>query len=211
MKKLNLGLAPYIPLADMLVETFGKECEVVVHDLTDPEHSVVYVANGAVTGRAVGQGFEHFVKDMLLMGGGERDYVANGFFRKNEKLIRTSSVLIRDCEGKLIGALCINLDTTRVVQQIEYLQSFLPKPPQQDKASPPEGNRVEDMVLSLIDNILAGCDSRLLTREERIEKIRFMDTRGIFQMKGSIEKVAERLGINKVTVYSYLDEARGKR
>lgn len=30
-------------------------------------------------------------------------------------------------------------------------------------------------------------------------------------MKGSIEKAAEKLGVNKVTVYSYLDEVRGKR
>lgn len=50
-----------------------------------------------------------------------------------------------------------------------------------------------------------------LSREERIEKIRFMDSRGIFQVKGSIDQVAGRLGINRVTVYSYLDEVRGKR
>ena len=27
----------------------------------------------------------------------------------------------------------------------------------------------------------------------------------------SIEKAAEKLGVNKVTIYSYLDEVRGKR
>lgn len=64
--------------------------------------------------------------------------------------------------------------------------------------------------MSLVDNILAGCDVRLLTREERMEKIRFMQKRGIFQVKGSIEQVAKRLGITKVTVYSYLDELRKK-
>ena len=41
-----------------------------------------------------------------------------------------------------------------------------------------------------------------------MEKIRFMKERGIFQVKGSIEQVAKRLGITKVTVYSYLDELR---
>ena len=58
---------------------------------------------------------------------------------------------------------------------------------------------------------MADCETSALSREERIAKIRFMDTRGIFQLKGSIEQVAERLGVNKVTVYSYLDEVRGKR
>ena len=207
---MNPKLKAYISIADMLADTFGEECEVVLHDIADPEHSVVYVANGTVTGRKKGQGFEHFVKTAITQGV-EKDFVANDFFQKNGKLIRTSSSLIRDEEGKLIGALCINLDMTRTQKQLAYLQGFLPKPKPVPHHSEGNGKRVEEMVLALVDNILAGCDVTALSREERIEKIRFMDSRGIFQMKGSIDQVAERLGINRVTVYSYLDEVRGKR
>ncbi len=202
-------LKAYIPMADMLAATFGDECEVVLHDIADPEHSVVYVANGNVTGREVGQGFEHFVKNTIEHGVSS-EYAVNDFFHKKGKLIRTSSVLIRDDAGNLVGAMCINLDMTRMQQQLEYLKAFLPQP----KPAVPQGNtgkRVEEMVLALIDNILSGVDVSTLSREERIEKIRFMDTRGIFQLKGSIDQVAERLGVNRVTVYSYLDEVRGKR
>lgn len=38
--------------------------------------------------------------------------------------------------------------------------------------------------------------------------IRFMETRGVFLVKGAIDRVSEKLGISKVTVYSYLDEIR---
>ena len=38
-----------------------------------------------------------------------------------------------------------------------------------------------------------------------------MEEKGIFLMKGSVEKAAEVLSVNKVTIYSYLDEIRGKR
>ena len=207
---MNPKLKAYISMADMLAETFGDECEVVLHDITDPEHSVVYVANGTITGRKTGQGFEHFVKTAITQGV-EKDFVANDFFQKNGKLIRTSSSLIRDDDGKLIGALCINLDMTHTQKQIAYLQNFLPKPKPPISNSDGKGKRVEEMVLALVDNILAGCDVTNLSREERIEKIRFMDSRGIFQLKGSIDQVAERLGFNRVTVYSYLDEVRGKR
>lgn len=209
---MNPKLKSYIPVADMIARTWGAESEVVLHDVADPEHSVVYVVNGHVTGREIGQGFEHFVKSAMEQGDTNEDFVANDFFRKKGKLIRTSSAMIRDDEGKLIGALCINIDMTRMLQQAEYIQSFLPqvkeKPTVKRDVSP---DRVEDMVFSLIDNILADCETSALSREERIAKIRFMDTRGIFQLKGSIEQVAERLGVNKVTVYSYLDEVRGKR
>lgn len=65
------------------------------------------------------------------------------------------------------------------------------------------------MIENLMDHIIG--DEPPLTREARLEKIRFMDSKGIFLMKGSIEKAAEKLGVNKVTIYSYLDEVRGKR
>jgi len=40
--------------------------------------------------------------------------------------------------------------------------------------------------------------------------IRFMEQKGIFLIKGTIDRVAEKLKISKVTVYSYLDEIKEK-
>ena len=209
-KEMNPSLRRYVPLMDMLGAVFGEDCELVLHDLREPEHSVVYVVHGQVTGRETGQGIEHLVREVMSAGPLTQDYAVNDYFRKKGKLIRSSSLFIRDDEGKLIGALCLNLDTTKITQQLEFLKSFLPETPQPEPAAPKERKRVEDMVMSLVDHILDGCDVRLLSREERIDKIRFMDQRGIFQVKGSIDQVAERLGINRVTVYSYLDEVHKK-
>lgn len=50
-----------------------------------------------------------------------------------------------------------------------------------------------------------------MSREKRLELIRFMDQRGVFLVKGAVERVAEKLGISKVTVYSYLDDVRSRR
>lgn len=208
---MNPKLKPYIPVADMIAKTWGAECEVVLHDVADPEHSVVYVANGSVTGREIGQGFEYLVKNLMASNKEDVDFSANDFFHKKGKLIRTSSSLIRDEEGNLLGALCLNIDMTHALRQVEYLQGFLPAEERPKKDKQVSGKRVEDIVFSLVDNILSGCDVSALSREERIDKIRFMENRGIFQLKGSVEHVAERLGVNKVTIYSYLDEVRGKR
>ena len=54
------------------------------------------------------------------------------------------------------------------------------------------------MIENLMDRIIG--DEPPLTREARLEKIRFMDSKGIFLMKGSMEKAAEKLGVNKVTI-----------
>ena len=94
-------LTPYISVAEMLVRTFGADCEVVLHDLDDPEHSVVYVANGAVTGRKVGDSFDQLVRQVILSHELREDYVANYYFTaKNGKRIRSSSLLIRGADGK---------------------------------------------------------------------------------------------------------------
>ena len=209
-------LMPYVSVADMLAQTFGTDCEVVLHDLDTPEHSVVHVANPSVTGRRPGDSFDHLVRQVLLSEHLKEDYVANYYFTaQNGKLIRSSTLLIRDESGHLEGALCVNLDTTRISQQIDFLQAFLPEPetggkkPEEEEAA--QTGHVAVMIEKLMDGILGNVCASDLSREERIEKIRFMETRGIFLMKGSVEKAAEKLGVNKVTIYSYLDEVRGKR
>ena len=206
-------LKPYVPVAEMLAATFGPDCEVVLHDLAAPERSVVYVANPSVTGRKIGDSFDQLVRQVILSRELREDYVANYYFTaRNGKRIRSSSLLIRGAEGRLEGALCINLDTTRVQAQLDFLQSLLPR---QQEATAPEApaepEHISVMIENLMDGIVGSAESAALTREQRIEKVRFMKEKGLFLMKGSVEKTAEKLGVGKVTIYSYLDEVRGKR
>ena len=202
----------YIPMANMIAETFGSECEGVLHDRADPQHSVAYVANNAVTGRTLGDSFDVLVKEVMMSPKLRESYVANYFFTaKNGKLIRSSTMLLRDDKGRVQGALCINLDTSRISEQLRYLQNFLPKQEPQDPVLPGGSENVRSLVSDLVENIMGNTDPTQLSREEKVERIRFMDSRGIFLMKGAVELVAEKMQVNKVTVYSYLDEARGKR
>lgn len=204
-------LKPYVPMADMLVQTLGSDCEVVLHDLEDPAHSVVYVA-GSVTGRRPGDSFDQLVRQVLLSGELREDYVANYFFTaSNGKEIRSSTVLIKDAQGALQGALCVNLDTTRLAKQAAFLQSFLPVSRAERPVTEQPPEHIARMIENLMDQIIGAEEPKTLSRENRVEKVRFMDSKGIFLMKGSVERAAEKLGVNKVTIYSYLDEIRGKK
>ena len=75
-------LRPYVGVADLLVRTFAH-CEVVLHDLTVPQRSVVYVANPVVTGRKVGESFEHLIEEAIKAGNPEDGILANYYFEKN--------------------------------------------------------------------------------------------------------------------------------
>ena len=60
---MNLVLENYVAVANMIADTFGDHCEVILHDFSIPQNSVVYTRNNVVTNRQVGQSFtEYFVK-----------------------------------------------------------------------------------------------------------------------------------------------------
>lgn len=212
--KIDPIIEKYIPIANMIVETFGEDCEVVLHDLRTPKNSVVYVANNTVTNRKIGESFHHLVPEVILSDNLKDDIVSNYYFTTKEgKQIRSSSALLKDANNTIIGAICINLDTTKISQSITWLQSMLPNMPKNEPKpkiiEKPE--HITEIVTNLIDNIIGNQNVSTLKRDDRLELISFMDSRGIFMMKGAVDQVAEKIGINKVTVYSYLDEVRGKR
>ncbi len=207
-------LKSYIPVANIITQTFGKNCEVSIHDLTQPESSVVYVANGTVTGRKEGQSFNHLIRQVLLSEKFKDDCTANYLFEAdNGKKIKSSSALIRNPEGEVVGMLCINYDLTLSYLIKEQVLGFLPELTQDE--IPTEDDIPNQDVMTIIDeliaNIIRNTDTDNLKRKDNIELIRFMDEKGVFLVKGAIDKVAERLGLSKVTIYSYLDEARGKK
>lgn len=100
--EIKQELRPYVPLAQMLVQTLGPDCEVVLHDLDTPAHSVVYVENPSVTGRKVGESFDQLVKQVILSDDLKENFVANYYFTApNGKHIRSSSLLIKNARRKL--------------------------------------------------------------------------------------------------------------
>ncbi|WP_342429886.1 PAS domain-containing protein [Neobacillus sp. FSL H8-0543] len=214
---MNIILQQYIPVAEVIAKTFGHDCEVVLHDLTVPQSSVVYTINNHVTGRQVGQSFDHLVTEVLLSHNFTNDFSANYYFHSDDgRLIKSSTLLIRDQEKKVLGALCINIDTTRITENINWLTSLIPDHPthlpnsiyKQEDTNTME--HIQEIANELIERIIGNKPVEKLRRDEKVEMIRFMEQKGIFLIRGTIETVAEKLNISKVTVYSYIDEIKGK-
>ena len=208
---MNEKLRVYFPIADMIAATFGGKCEAIVHDLTQPETSVVYVA-GNVTGRQVGQSFDHLIRNVLLSKEFRNDQADNYLFHTPDgRTIKSSSALIRDGE-EAIGMLCINYDLTVSQKFFQEMADFCGVSTEAPVSTEVDAkDDVRSVINGLIDNILATVDTTQMTRKKCVELVRFMDDKGIFLVKGAMEKVAARLGVSKVTIYSYLDEAKGKR
>ncbi|MBT2738963.1 transcriptional regulator [Bacillus sp. ISL-7] len=214
MEENKKVLESFIPIAKSTAKMFGPNCEVVIHDLTNPQSSVMFTVNNHVTGREIGQSFDHLVKTVLRSEDFKEDYLAGYTFTTEDKrTIRSSTSLIRDSKQKVIGAFCINFDVEPLNQMQQFMSPLLStqvEVQEKETKSDDDIENVEGIVDQLIQQIIQNSVTPVMKRHEKIELIRFMDEKGIFLMKGSIEKVASLLGISKVTVYSYLDEIKNK-
>ncbi|MBN6185481.1 transcriptional regulator [Aneurinibacillus sp. BA2021] len=211
-------LNAYIPFAKTIGTMFGPHCEVVIHDLTQPQSSVIFTINNHVTGREIGQSFDHLVKKVLLSNEFKEDYLAGYEIKTDDqRTIKSSTTLIRDHQQQVIGAFCINYDVSVMMQMREILDAWMPGNIERKQTQPVDAaeeessmQNVEEITDQLIQQMIANSQHPWMKRHEKVELIRFMDEKGIFLMKGSVEKVAKQLGISKVTVYSYLDEINKK-
>lgn len=214
MEESKKVLESFIPLAKSTAKMFGRNCEVVIHDLTNPQASVMFTVNNHVTGRKIGQSFDHLVKTVLLSEDFKEDYLAGySFVTEDKRTIRSSTSLIRDSKQSVIGAFCINFDVEGLNQMQQFMNTFFSTQvvvQENVEKSEVAIENVEEIVDQLIQQIIQNSVHPVMKRHEKIELIRFMDEKGIFLMKGSVEKVAALLGISKVTVYSYLDEIKNK-
>ncbi|WP_085993985.1 helix-turn-helix transcriptional regulator [Oceanobacillus senegalensis] len=215
---MDMILEQYIPVAEVIAKTFGPDCEVVLHDLTVPQNSVVYTVHNHVTGRKVGQSFNHLITEVLLSQNFTNDFSVNYYFQTEDgRLIKSSTLLIRDQKKKVTGALCINVDTTRITEHMNWLSSLIPDNPNYHPESVNKKDKwnnmehIQEIANDLIDQIIGEKPVEKLRRDEKVEMIRFMQQKGIFLIRGTIDRVAEKMNISKVTVYSYMDEVKGKK
>ena len=54
-------------IAAGIAAQFGRNCEVVIHDVSSnqPDHTIVYIENGHVSGRKIGDGASQVVLEQM--------------------------------------------------------------------------------------------------------------------------------------------------
>lgn len=202
-----LGLLDLLErLAEGIVAVVGTHCEVVVHDFSVPEHSAVVVV-GDVTHRKPGAP----VPDLSFISG-ELDKDTpdqlNYQIKINEHTLQSSTIWIQNPEGNPIGAICINVDYSDLREARALL----------DRLSASTRN-VSGLVVSNtfakdLDNLieLSARDYLLqknldaietLNLEEKLDMVELFEKRGLFQIRGSVQRVAELLNVSRASVYNY--------
>lgn len=210
----NKYLEPFYPLVDAIAESFGKNCEVVLHDLSKPDHSIIKIANGHVTGREVGGPVTDLVLSMMrknkLRNNCLVGYRAN---TKKGKELKSTTVFIRNGKGKILGALCINIDMTPYLFMKNVLEGLCSTSPLKFGEGGQEfPEKFESSIDALIDELVEqsmkniGKPVGTMGREDKLQVVRSLKEKGLFLIKGSAKRVAQELTVSLATIYKYLEE-----
>ena len=194
-------------IADALAAQFGPNCEVVIHDLSaqNAEHPIVYIVNGHVTGRKVGDGASYVVVEQLTTNDpAPRDHLAYLTRTPDGKILKSSTVYIRNSKGKVSAILAINYDISRLMMVENAIADLISTP---QPAEPEKIVNVNDLLEELIQQSVAlvGKPVVLMNKEDKIRAIQFLSQNGAFLVTKSGDKIAKYFGISKYTLYSYID------
>ena len=198
-------------LAKALAAQFGPSCELVIHDLksNDPDSSIVAIENGHVSGRKLGDGPSHVVLEALNSGGAVEDRLSYLAKTADGKTLKSTTVYLRDEHQQPIGIFSINYDITLMLAMEDSLRQFT-APKQPEEAPEPIAQNVSDLLDELIEQSVkrVGNPAALMTKEEKVKAIGFLNDTGAFLITKSGGKVCKYFGISKYTLYSYIEEAK---
>jgi predicted transcriptional regulator YheO len=214
---MNQSVKNYISIADFLGEVLGSNTEIIIHDLSNYKKSIVYIVNGHISNRKIGDSITDLVLEFIASESkGNKQFICNYNSKTVEsRLLYSSTYFIRDEKNKILGALCLNSDYHEMKKSMSFLTSLFPNYVEEKLVS---FNNVlenldsnpQEVTLNKIDTIINEFDviPNRTTPEEKTEIISALYECGIFNIRGSVQEVANKLDMSEPSVYRYLKKIK---
>ena len=204
-------------LAHGLTAQFGSSCEVVIHDLTKKnlDKSIVYIENGHVSNRHAGDGPSGIVLETLRSDPAKvKDRLAYLTRTEDGRILKSSTLYIRDDNGKVAYIFSINYDITALLAVENAVQGLVQTEPggsgEGRSADTPQTitHNVTELLDLLIEQAIAkvGKPVALMNKDDKTAVVQYLNNAGAFLITKSGDKVSALLGISKFTLYSYMDK-----
>lgn len=196
-------------IAKAVVATVGSNCEVVIHDLRNPEHSVVAIS-GNLTNRSIGAPVpdpEMLPENVVRFSDDDLCYKTR---TPNGKQLLSSTVWVRDTTGRIVGALCINMDFSDIQQARNLLDRMLvgsegssPQKELETFATSPE----EFVSIALQESIKElNKPIQQLERQDKVLLIQKLEKAGVFSFRQAVDIISAEIGVSRSSIYNYRKE-----
>ncbi len=172
----------YCELVGFLGKVLGQDYEIILHDLSNMDHSVIAVANGHVSGRRIGSPMNENGLRLIRSGAWKDNYDYTN-------------------SQKLVDSLTEQLGIASLPDQAEsekYFKSDTEKFP----------DNMEEVVYGICNQVLSEATVPVdrLSQDEKIAIVEKLDGKGVFLFKGAVALVAGRLQTSEATIYRYLSK-----
>lgn len=204
----------YKKLVPFLGYAIGPSCEVALQDCQTG--CIVAIANSNISGRKVGAPLtdlaRHIISNNIWK---EQDYIAGYEGRSQDgRLLRSSTFFIKE-NGRLLGMICINYDTSCFSQISRAMLELGGLTYSCDpvlinavghETAPKESflDNLDDSINNTIAEFFGNQIPEHFNQNERIEIIRKLNDKGIFLVKGGVGHVSSLLHCSDASVYRYL-------
>ncbi|MCP1111137.1 putative transcriptional regulator YheO [Lachnospiraceae bacterium PF1-21] len=218
----------YAGIVEFLGNALGPDYEIVLQGLKS--NTIVAIANNHISGRVVGSPITDSAHHMLST----KAYKNNNSIcnyrvvTKSGKILRSSTMFIKDDEGETVGLLHVNFDDSRfeelrqgllsAIHPEAFIKNFITGNETGSTASDNGGTKengndnlfmdvpalMKNMYQEATENITVP--SNRLKQHEKMEIVTRLHEKGLFQLKGAIPFAAEKLSCSSATIYRYLSE-----
>ncbi len=214
---MNANVKNFLPVADFLGAVMGENTEIIVHDLTSYNQSIVHIINGHISNRKIGDPITDLVVEFITQESkGDKQFICNYNSKTiNNKLLYSSTYFIRDDQNTIVGALCLNSDYGELHKSLSFLTSLLPNYVDEKtvalnnikenlNSNPQEltGNKIDEIIKQF------NITPERMTTVEKTEVITALNDCGIFNIRGSVPEVADKLNMSEPSVYRYIKKIK---
>ncbi len=213
MDKIHPILKSFILVVEGIANTFGKNCEAVLHDIKNPQNSIIAITNGHVSGRSIGGPLSEYGLGALKKAN-FNDNIINYMKKTSDgRVLKSSLLYIKDEQGEVIGFLCINYDISEILIVNNILDSFVDINKEDSTDISQEesfGSNIYDVLSNITDKTLdsIGKPVAYMSKEEKVNIVEILNNKGVFLVKGAVDYIAKILCVSRYTIYNYLDEIK---
>ena len=208
-KKNQDILTHYIKVGEVVAEMFSPYLEVIVHDLTNPNNSIIAIFNSHITGRKIGDGTSDIGYKKLS--NELPDKIVNYSNKSPSGVeLKSSSLTIRNDNNKIIGSMGFNFDLSHFVNIREFIDLFSKSVEMEELPKKEEFFMwsIKTEIQQALNKYLMmnKLQSKVLTRDDKLKVISYMKNKGYISKKGAKTIISELLAISRPTLYKYLKE-----
>ncbi|MBU3093562.1 helix-turn-helix transcriptional regulator [Clostridium sp. CF011] len=207
---INSNLDFFKNLAKGISSQFGRNCEVVIHDLSsgNPDYPILFIENGDVTKRTTSTSSASRVVLTALKNNCEQIEDNLNYITKTHdgRILKSSTIYIRNDENIPVGIFSINYDITELTIASNCIEALI-----SHKENIYDGDKIPQNVNQLLDDLLEESLMKinkpvaLMSKDEKIQAIQYLNDAGAFLITKAGDKIASFFGISKYSIYNYVD------